>query len=189
MKIEDQVIELLHQVRPLDQRPVQVIPATDEDLRRFEQVHGMNLPNELKSWFRHCDGANVNPGGLDSLFPKHEIVCLDWHFKQYPAWKEWGWFPLASDGCGNLYIMMSQITIPSTGTHPVFFLDQSDFEKPDYVVASGVWKFLYFVLQSEVLHDQGKHEYWPFDKVGVLAVDPALAECREIPLPWEVDAE
>ena len=187
--IEDQVIELLHQVRPLDQRPVQITAATDEELRRFEQIHGINLPSELKLWFQRCNGANVNPGGLDSLFPRHEVVCLDWHFKQYPAWKERGWYPLASDGSGNLYIMTSQTIIPSTGTHPVCFLDQCDFEKPRYAVASGVWKFLHFLLQNEVLHEQGRNEFWPFDKQAVLAADPALAECRDIPLPWEIEDE
>ncbi len=187
--IEDEVIELLHRVRSLDQRPVQITPATDENLRRFEQIHGMCLPCELKSWFRLCDGANVNPGGLESLFPKNEPVCLDWHFKQYPAWKERGWFPLASDGCGDLYVMTAHTIISSTGTHPVCFLDQSDFTKPQFAVASGVWKFLYLLLQTEVLRDQGKEVFWPFHKESVLAVDPALAECKDTLLPWEIDGE
>src|SRR6266498_519213 len=187
--IEDDIIELLHKVRPLDRRPLQIVPASEEELRRFERIHGMTLPGELKSWFRHCNGANVNPGGLESLFPRNETVCLDWHFKQYPAWKQKGWFPLGSDGCGDLYIAMTQITIPASGTHPICFLDQSDFAKPRYAVASGVWKFLYMLLQTQVLHDQGKEVYWPFSKAAVLDVDPALGECRELPLPWEIEDE
>ena len=187
--IEDDVIALLHKVRPLDDGPVQIVPAGEEELQRFQQTHGIALPGELKAWFRRCNGANVNPGGLNSLFARDGLTCLDWYFKQYPAWKARGWFPIAGDGCGNLYVLTTQIETPSTGTHPVCFLDQADFQKLTYVVASGLWKFLYFVLQSEILHDQGKHEYWPFDKVAVLAVDPTLAEASAIPLPWEIDAE
>jgi len=187
--IEDQVMELLHRVRSLDRRPVQITPATDEDLQRFEQIHGIRLPKELKSWFRRCDGANVNPGGLESLFPKNQPISLDWHFRQYPAWKERGWFPVASDGCGDLYVMTARTIIPSTGTHPVCFLDQSDFTKPRYAVASGVWKFLYLLLQTEVLRDEEREDYWPFSKEFVLAADPALAECKDVPLPWGMDGE
>jgi hypothetical protein len=40
---------------------------------------------------------------------------------------------MAGDGSGDLYVIASGVLIPSTGTHPVFFLDQSDFTKPDYV--------------------------------------------------------
>lgn len=187
--IEDKVMDLLHQVSTLDRRPLHVSGEPDEELAKFEEIHQIELPNELKSWFRRCNGANVKPSGLDSLFSKHELVCLDWHLKEYPAWKQRGWFPLASDGCGNLYIMTARIVIGPTGTHPVCFLDQNNFAKPSYAVASGVWIFVYLLLQDELLRERGMRTFWPFDKQAVLAVDPPLAECRDIPLPWEVDTE
>jgi hypothetical protein len=187
--IEDDVIKLVGQVKPLGRNPVQVVPATEEELRRFEHLHDVALPEELRSWLRRCNGASVNPGGLISLFGNEQGVCLDWYFKEYPAWKKTGWWPVASDGCGDLYILTSEIAIPSTGTHPVCFLDQSDFSQPQYAVASGLWKFLRFLLEKEVLLAQGNENYWPWDKEVVLAVDPALAECRGVPLPWEIEDE
>lgn len=187
MEIEDKVIEMIQQVRPIGDTPVRVMPATDTEIKAFENAHGFILPDEVRSWFRRCDGANIRPGGLDSLFPKDHVVCLDWHFKRYPEWKSKGWIPLASDGCGDLYVLTKDVLVPATGTHPVFFLDQADFAKPDYVVASGVWRFLFFLLEDELLRERGEAGYWPFDRERVLALDPALGECRGIPLPWEAD--
>ncbi len=186
--IEDDVMQLVQQVRPLGDHAVEIVPATEDQLNSFERDHRLTLPPELKAWFRRCNGADVNPGGLDSLFPREHVVCLDWHFKQYPQWKKKGWFPLGSDGCGDVYILTSQIIIPSTGTHPVFFLDQADFEQPQYAIASGLWKFLYFLLENEIRSDAGRERYWPWNKEAVLAVDPHLAECRGVPLPWEIEA-
>jgi hypothetical protein len=185
--IEDDVIELIYEVKPLGGRPVHVVSASEDELKRFERVHNLVLPEEIKSWFRRCNGGSVNPGGLFSLFNKEGVDSLDWYFKQYPDWKAKGWFPIASDGCGDLYVFAAQITTPGSGGHPVFFLDQSDFSKPRYPVASGLWKFLYFLLENELLHDKGLDGYWPFDKEAVLAVDPDLAQCPIVPLPWEID--
>jgi hypothetical protein len=187
--IEQHVIELVRRVRPLGNTPVQIVPASEEELLRFELVNGVAIPNELKSWFRRCNGASVNPGGLNSLFAKDQPVCLDWYFREYPVWKTRGWWPIGTDGCGDLYILTTEITIPSTGTHPVCFLDQSDFEHLAYVMASGLWRFLYFLLEKEVLLAQGRPSYWPWEKDAVLAVDPGLAECRGVPLPWEGEDE
>ncbi len=184
--IEDNVIDLIQKVRSLDDGPVQITPASEAEMDAFERVHGFRLPGEVRAWFRRCNGASVCPGGLDSLFSREGEISLDWHFKQYPHWKSRGWIPIASDACGDLYIVAKAIEIRTTGTHPVFFLDQADFTRPDYVVASGLWKFLFFLLEDELLREQGKTCYWPFDSERVLAVDPAIRECRGAPLPWEV---
>lgn len=188
--IQDDVVRLLREVRPVPgAEPIQIVPATEEELNAFEQAHGP-MPPELKWWFRTCNGAAVNPGGLESLFPKKGAgpVCLDWYFKQYPHWKAAGWFPIGGDGNGDLYILNAGITIPSTKTHPVCFLDQQDFSFLTYAMASGLWKFLYCLLKTEVVRGGGKDLLpWPFDKRTTLAIDPNLVECTAIPLPWEKD--
>jgi len=184
--LKSKVVDLLHQVRPLGNRPVQNNPASGEQLLAFEQAHGLILPVEIKEWFNCCNGAEVNPGGIYSLSSLGEEASLGWYLENYPEWKENKWFPIASDGCGDLYIMAAKTTIPSTGTHPICFLDQSDFVRPQYAVSSGLWKFLYLLLHTEILNEQGGIAYWPFNKEAVLAVDPALAECRDIALPWEI---
>lgn len=185
--IKQEVLDLLHQVRPLGSRSVQNAPVSEEQLKAFEEEHSLVLPSELREWFKCSNGASVNPGGLYSLFSQGKEASLDWYLNSYPDWKSNGWFPVASDGCGDLYMMTAQSIVPSSATHPVCFFDQSDFTKPQYAVASGLWAFLYQLLQTEVLRDQGKTAYWPFNKTAVLAVDPPLAECREIALPWEVE--
>jgi cell wall assembly regulator SMI1 len=186
--IEDKVIELIHQVEPLGKQPVTIVPATDEEIDQFEHDYKFTLPVEVKAWLRRCNGAAVSPGGLYSLYSDENDACsIDWHLKEFPDWKQRGWIPIAGDGCSNLYILTTAIVIPSTKTHPVFFLDQADFDKPDYVVASGLWKFLFFLLEDEILTERGKDTYWPFDKRMVITGDPQIVECRKIPLPWETE--
>ena len=187
--IENNVLNLIAQVRPLGPKPSLITPASRDEILSFEQQHGLNLPDELKSWFSCCNGARVNPGGLYPLFAPQPELSLDWYLKNYPEWKARGWFPVASDGCGDLYIVAAGIRIGSVNTHPVCFLDQSDFEQPKYAVASGLWKFLYFLMKSEISHQQGQQAAWPFSRDAVLGFDPALAECSEVPLPWEIDGE
>lgn len=186
--IEDDVMRLLREVKPLGGKPVELVPATEDEIDSFEKIHGVELPNELKAWFRRCNGANVNPGGFQSLFGKEGGGGVDWYLKEYPHWKAAGWYPIGGDGNGDLYILNAGITIPSTKTHPVCFLDQQDFSFLTYAMSSGLWKFLYCLLKSEIVRDGGKDlQPWPFDKRATLAIDPNLIECTAIPLPWEKD--
>jgi cell wall assembly regulator SMI1 len=189
--IEDKVIELLGQIQLLGKQPTTIVPATDKEIKAFELVHKLTLPAEVKTWFQRCNGADVYPPvRLNSLFSNDDNVCsIDWYFKEYPEWKQRGWIPIADDGCGDLYILTTAIVIPSIKTNPVFFLDQADFDKPNYVVASGLWKFLFLFLEDEILNHQGEDTYWPFDKRKVITTDPQILECRKIPLPWEADSE
>lgn len=185
--IQNEVIRLLHQVKPIPgAEPIQIVPATEEELRAFQEAHGL-MPPELQWWFRTCNGVAVNPGGFESLFPKKGPVCLDWYFKQFPHWKEAGWYPIGGDGNGDLYILNAGVIIPSTKTHPVCFLDQQDFSYLAYAMASGLWKFLYCLLKSEIARERGEDFDWPWDKKTTLATDPNLVECTAIPLPWDVD--
>jgi len=183
--IEDDVMRLLREAKPLGGSSVEIVAATEDQIHAFEEAHGLLLPNELKAWLRRSNGANVNPGGLNSLFGNKGGGGLDWYFKEYPHWKAAGWFPIGGDGNGDLYVLNVGITVPSTRTHPVCFLDQKDFSFLAYVMASGLWKFLYCLLKSEVFREEGKDFLWPFDKTTTLAIDPNLVDCGVIPLPWE----
>jgi hypothetical protein len=184
--LELEVMRLLRVVRPLGDGPVRAAPVSADDTLRFERKYDLDLPAELKAWLRRCDGAAVNPGGIYPLFSRSsEEVSIDWYLTSYPEWRARGWLPVASDGCGDVYVLATSLGAPH-GTHPVFFLDQADWETPAYLVASGLWRFLFLLLKSEVLHANGERVYWPFDREAVLAEDPDLASCRGIPLPWDV---
>ncbi len=183
---EDIVLELLRNTKPLPGKTLRIKGATRQEIEEFELIHSLILPPELKAWFFKANGADVNPGGLNGLFSNEPAGSLDWYFRKFPAWKKNGWYPLGTDGCGDLYILNASITIESTRTHPVCFMDQSNFGTLSYAVASGCWIFLEMLLENEVLHADGKAAYWPFDRDVVLAKDPDLANCKGIPLPWEV---
>jgi hypothetical protein len=183
--LEDKVIGLIRQIEQAKKSPIIIQPTADEEIRKFENLHNLILPMEVKKWLQKCNGASVGPGGLYSLFSKTDDDCsINWYFEEYPEWKQNGWLPISDDGCGNIYLVAMSLIIPSTQTHPAFFLDQAD-DTPSYIVASGLWTFLFFLLENEILHCKGDESYWPFDKAMVLAVDPHIIECKQIPLPWD----
>lgn len=178
-------MRMLLVVRPLGVHKVTIRPARPHDLARFEARYAMRLTGDLRQWLLTCNGAEVNPGGIYGVRPTRMPISAESILHQEPTWKMKGWFPLANDGCGDYYVVATKSVIQSTQTHPVMFVDQSDYAKPAYTVASGVWQFLWFLLQDQLLHETGSKGYWPFDQKKVLEVDPALSKCSDGPLPWD----
>lgn len=185
--LREEVLRLLCAVRPLG-APIRIQGCSVEALKQFEDRHGVVMPKELREWFLLCDGAAVNPGGLYSVFSRSEHdASLDWYLQSFPSWKSRGWFPVASDGCGNVYVLSSAHLTRSRMTHPVLFVEGTDWEEASCVVASGLWRFLFFLLEDQLLHDQGKESYWPSQRHAVLAVDPDLGDVRGLRLPWTAE--
>jgi hypothetical protein len=56
----------------------------------------------------------------------------------------------------------------------------ADPDRPAYLVASDLWRFLVLLLQRE-LGDRR----WPFDAAAVLHADPRLADAPIGLLPWQ----
>lgn len=118
---------------------------------------------------------------------------MESEYEHYPEWKDKGWIAIAGDGCGDTYVLDTQNT--AGATHPIYFIDHETYEgEADYVVASGLWPFLRFLLLNDLrgqdaFHDGGKHEsYWPFNAERVLAEDPALRQYKgTVPLAWDAD--
>ncbi len=203
-QLKAEVLSLLKQVKPLNER-LALEPATEVKIEAFEQKLHLAIPAELRGWLMLCNGANVNPGGIIGL---EEIgKYYTWH----PNWWINNWIPVADDGCGDTYVLAGGEIISSSQTHPVFFIDQSDVDQPAYVVASGLWKFLCFLLEKEVIQREfppildteshGWHErmqqwlrnpnrkdYWPFMKDKVLQKDPCLNDYTgAAPFPWDLE--
>ena len=199
--IKDEVLKLIHEVPLLNADEIKLKPASRIDIRDFENQFGLAIPLELLDWLLVCNGAPVKPGAMLSL--KEIGQYYDWH----PTWVEKGWIPLASDGCGDSYVLATKERIEATGTHPIHFVDQSNYLLPAYVVASGLWNFLLFLFKDqiigkdfamkpeyyadELLFDinelKGAH-YWPFYKRKVLEEDPGLSHyVGEVPFPWKVE--
>ncbi|HEX3628443.1 MAG TPA: SMI1/KNR4 family protein [Verrucomicrobiae bacterium] len=185
--IEDKVLELVNNLSDFKGERVAAAPATDEQIIKFERIHELKLPCEIRELLKCYNGISLGPSTFYPLFSKSKDDCsMDWYLRERPEWSKKGWMPIADDGCGDVFILATSLLIPSTGTHPVFFLDQAE-DAPTYVVASGVWRFLFFFLENERFYQRKQLSYWPFDKEKVVAIDPKIVECKGIPLPWEAN--
>jgi len=199
--IKDEVLRLIHEVPRLGTDELMLRPASGTDVQEFESRFNLVVPRELREWLLICNGAPINPGGLFSL---EEIARqYEWH----PSWTGKGWIPLAGDGCGDSWVLATQERIRSIETHPIYFVDQSDYLHPAYVVASGAWHFFRFLFKDAILakdfavkpehyadellydiHDLKREHYWPFDKEKVLEEDPGLAHyAGSVPFPWDTE--
>ena len=198
--IKADVLDLLERAPKLDD--FNLIPASDSQIGGFETKASIKLPQEILEWMGVCNGALVKPGGIFSLT---EIISS---YSNIPKWLENGWIPMASDGCGDYYVLDTRGKISTTSTHPIYFIDQKDYNRADYIVASGLWKFLRFLLEDEILSSENPIDpstdpwdddlqtwinpnskvYWPFNKNKVLEFDPDLAFYEgNVPFPWDLD--
>ena len=205
-KLKSEVATLLHMVKPLGDRLVYTA-ASELELENFERNFEIKLPIEVREWLKFCNGVDVNPGGVIGLSK------IGKHFEWSPSWQKNAWIPLASDGCGDYYVLAASEMISTSRTHPVFFIDQCDYERPAYIVASGLWKFFRFLFEDEIitqesppnldvenegwyerflerLNDPNDKHYWPFKKEQVLQKDRFLNDYEgNTPFPWDVDEE
>ncbi|HVW38717.1 MAG TPA: SMI1/KNR4 family protein [Pirellulales bacterium] len=178
MNDKDRIVELLPLV---PKAPSDTLPAgaTPEQLNAFEQRTGIQIPPELSSWLSISNGPGVGPGGFLGLETSRRGFDIDQYLALCPIWKEKKWIPVASDGCGNFYV------VPTNGEFgagfPVVFVDLGEsYDSPAYIVASGVFKFIRFLLERELGATQ-----WPFDSEQVVRCDPDILKFRGVALPWE----
>jgi cell wall assembly regulator SMI1 len=179
MTVQEEVVRLLKLVARLRNL---TLPegASEHEIAGLSARLNITIPSELKEWLHSYNGPNIGYGGTFGILPSDPFLDIESHYNYSATWKQKGWIPIAGDGCGDFYVLDTSYKLGSM--HPVYFLDQQDFEHPDYVVASGLWSFLRFLLQKEMGHD-----FWPFEKEEVLEQDPALAEYRgEAPFAWDV---
>jgi cell wall assembly regulator SMI1 len=153
--------------------------ATGEELRDLERRMGRSLPVSLLEWLRVCKGEAIGPGGVYGARPDRPHLDIARVLSGFPGWRDAGWIPVAGDGCGGHYILVTS----GDQARQVAFVDQADTTSIDYVVASGLWPFLSFILR------RGAGEIgWPFDQQMVLAADPAMASSPGSLLPWNREA-
>jgi hypothetical protein len=179
MDIKEEVSELLGRV-PLPPDEPSPTGLGHEGVVGFVTRTGLAVPPELEEWLHLCNGARAGPGGLFGIRPVRQILDIEEYYRLYPHWRTAGWIPTAGDGCGDYYVLSTGVEdLPA---RPVFFIDTHECtDRPAYVVASDLWRFLRFLLGRE-LGERG----WPFDQTKVLAEDPDLAAYRRVPKAWEV---
>lgn len=151
--------------------------TTLEKLHEFSMSHDISIPEELKAWLMEAGDIEIGDG-FYGVNPGRLSVDKIWEL--FPKWQSKGWFPIAGDECGNYYVLD---TVSLCGpTHPVFFVDTSeDEERPAYVVASSLWRFLKFFLLKLLKRERS----WPFDKQVVSEADPEILACIGVPFPWD----
>lgn len=117
------------------------------------------------------------------MCPDDEYLDIASHYRLHPHWLERGWIPIAGDGCGSYYVL--DLTARTRSGHPVLFLDWEDSSvlgcgTPSYVVASGLWPFLLYLLLGEK-----KEAYNIWNEAEALREDPGLADVEGVRRPWE----
>lgn len=143
---------------------------------KFEQSHHVCLPVAYKNWLTLANGALVGEEGLFGIGTRNPFLDIEEVLKVYPVWERKKWIPVAGDGCGNYYLLEAVAE-----NSPVFFIDTA--ENPTeftYVVASDLWHFIWFYLQEAL-----GEERWPADPEYVLAEDPRIQTCSNIPPIWK----
>ena len=159
---------------------VQIKGTTVDNLDSLSRAVELPIPAQLREWLMLCNCAPLGPGGVFGICKGSRHRDMEYLLGVFPAWKEQGWLPVAGDGVGSFYVINTHPT--RTLSHPVYFVEESDYERVAYVVASGIWPFIWFYLQEELGDD-----FWPFDRSRVLRADPALETCTDLKKPWEVE--
>ena len=141
---------------------------------------GLPFPPELVAWLRVCNGPNIGEGGIYGVSHRPVRSQIEIHHAYLPGWCRGGYLPVAGDGCGGDYVIATRPT--AGGLFPVSFVDHEDHDlgRPSYLVASGWWRFLWFLFR----HDRGDRG-WPCRRAYVLEHDPALAGVESARFCWD----
>jgi len=170
----EDLLPLLHAAHHPPEDPLE--GASLDEVREFESRIGIPLPDSLVSWLLVCRGSAGGEGGIFGVGNTRAFLDIEAILELYPDWRALGWIPIAGDGCGNYYVLMTSRPGP-----PVGFVETMSSEvEVDYITASSLDIFL-----REMLLCQGTPTGWPFDRAYVARTDPALLDIS--PNPFGVD--
>src|SRR5262245_51313108 len=76
--------------------------ATDEQIDALAARSGIIIPEELRARLRAFGGFETEGGySLLGVGDPTKWGNIDAYLDGTPAWRERGWIPISSDGCGN----------------------------------------------------------------------------------------
>lgn len=103
-------VRVRHLLPRLPRDPTRPLPAgaSDRELEDLAIRLGTDLPEELAAWLRTCKGAAIGPGGLFGHRPDTDFLDMASRATEYPGWRQLGWLPVAGDGFGNFYMLLTQ---------------------------------------------------------------------------------
>jgi cell wall assembly regulator SMI1 len=125
-------------------------------------------------------GDLIGPGGLYGVGYSPNVTDIASVLEWFPNWRAYGWLPIAGDGNGDHYVLITR----GEQSGCVGLVDQADTDTIDYVVATNLWTFLWFLLRSET-----GDRRWPFDRNHVTGHDPALGTIPADLQPWRHPTE
>jgi hypothetical protein len=103
---------------------------------------GQRLRPELRTWLSICGGAAIGPGGVFGQRPDRPHLDMVKIREMHPQWRVLGWLPVASDGCGNYYVLAEDGTVG--------FVDpKNDPGKINRHAASNVLSFMTDLLTAD----------------------------------------
>ncbi|MFN8194713.1 MAG: SMI1/KNR4 family protein [Nocardioidaceae bacterium] len=84
-----------------------LVGATPKQLISLQERVGRPLPEELLALLSICNGAAIGPGGLFGERPDAPYLDLPSIRALFPEWDSKGWMPVAGDGCGNYFVLLT----------------------------------------------------------------------------------
>jgi cell wall assembly regulator SMI1 len=137
-----EVLRLLPSAR---RPPDQPFPggASDQELADLERRLGAPLPAALSDWLRVCKGEAICAGGVFGARPDQDFLDIAAYSALHPQWKGFGWLPVAGDGCGNYYVLM---TAGESAGQVAFIDTMSDPDTIDHIAGEDLWAFLHSLL-------------------------------------------
>lgn len=149
--------------------------ASEAEIRELESRIGVRIPDSLWQWLRVCRGSAGGEGGIYGVGNRRRDLDIESLLELFPDWRALGWIPIAGDGCGNYYVLMTE----RPGA-PVGFIETIESEVDVlYVTATSLHTFL-----REMLTDEIESTGWPFDREYIARVDPELLYVS--PNPFDV---
>lgn len=82
--------------------------ATAAELRDLESRLGRPLPRSLVAWLLVLNGDTIGEGGVFGARPDAPALDIGRVLDRYrEEWDPPAWLPVASDGCGNYYLLLA----------------------------------------------------------------------------------
>lgn len=117
--------------------------ADDQELDDLQRRLGRPLPAVLVDWLRVCKGEAICAGGVYGARPDRAFLDIAECMALYPRWRDLGWLPVAGDGCGNVFVLLTRGDLAG---HIAFVDTMSDPDSIESITAESLWTFLRSLL-------------------------------------------
>lgn len=137
--------DVLRLLPGVQRAPEQPFPggADDQDLADLQRRLGGPLPAVLADWLRVCRGEAICAGGVYGARPDRAFLDIAERLALHPQWRDLGWLPVAGDGCGNAYVLLTRGDLAG---HVAFVDTISDPDSIESLTADSLWSFLRALL-------------------------------------------